>query len=265
MTVVLWIILVFVSLVLGGIFARHVFRNPRGDFDSGIAFLIGRSYVRLVHHLRVHNREHIPAARCPGPIILVANHTAGIDPILIQASCPFEIRWIMASDMRAPGLEWFWRWQRIIFVGRDRNSTAVGLRTAIEHLKNHGVVGIFPEGGLERPPRHILPFHPGFAMLVRKTGARVLPVFIDNTPQIDPAWASLWKPSHSVISFGSMLSFDPSTPASEIARQVRAYFIERSGWPVNDHPDQVDIDSGKTIGPYARRLKSPDDNERSVA
>ncbi len=265
MQLVLWTILILTPLVLGGVLARMIFRNPRGDFDSGIAFLIGRAYVKLVHNLRIHNREHIPTDLKPGPIIIVANHTAGIDPILIQASCPFEIRWIMASDMRATGLEWFWKWQKIIFVGRDRNSTAVGLRTAIEHLQDHGVVGIFPEGGLERPPRHILPFHPGFAMLVRKTGARILPVFIDDTPQIDPAWASLWKPSRSTISFGPLLSFDRATPANEITEKVRTYFIERSGWPVNDHPDQVDIDSGKTMGPYARRLQTPEENERSVA
>src|SRR5690606_15597843 len=110
-----------------------------------------------------------------GPLIVVANHTAGVDPILTSAACPFQIRWIMAQDMRLPWLNWFWRWQRVIFVsrtGRDRGS----VREALAHLKDGGVIGIFPEGGLERPPRQILPFRRGVGLLIAKAGVPVLPV-----------------------------------------------------------------------------------------
>jgi len=265
MSILVWTILVCVALLIAALAARRLERNPRGDIESGIAFVLGRFYVRLYHCLRVHGREHIPPGRDPGPLIVVANHTAGIDPVLIQASCPFPIRWIMASDMRAPTLEWFWQWQRIIFVGRDRSSMAVGMRTAIEHLKNGGVVGIFPEGGIERPARRILPFHPGLGMLVRKTRARVLPVFVDNTPQIDPAWASLWVPSRSRIEFGPMLSPDRTPSAVEISRSIRALFVAWTGWPVNDFPDPADIESAKTAGPYGSSVPPTPEDERSAA
>lgn len=265
MTIIVPTILVCAALLIAATAARRLEDNPWGDIESGLAFLFGRLYVRLFHGLRVHGQEHIPAGRDPGPTIVVANHTAGIDPILIQASCPFPIRWIMASDMRAPNLEWFWKWQRIIFVGRDRGSMAVGLRTAVEHLNNHGVVGIFPEGGIERPSRKILPFHPGLGMLVRKTGARVLPVFIDCTPQIDPAWASLWVPSQSRIAFGPLLTFDRDQSADEISRAVRAHFLAWSGWPVNDCPDQANLESAKTIGPYGTSAEPANADGRSAA
>lgn len=265
MTILVPTILVCAALLIAAIAARRLEDNPRGDVESGIAFLLGRLYVRLYHCLRVHGQEHIPAGRDPGPIIVVANHTAGIDPVLIQASCPFPIRWIMASDMRAPNLEWFWRWQRIIFVGRNRSSMALGMRNAIEHLNSGGVVGIFPEGGIERPSRRILPFHPGLGMLVRKTGASVLPVFVDNTPQVDPAWASLWVPSRSRIKFGAMLSPDRTPSADEISRSIRALFVAWTGWPVNDSPDQADIESAKTVGPYGSPAAPPPEDERSAA
>lgn len=261
----MWTLLTLIPLILVGFLSRAVFQNPRGDFESGIAFWTGRAYVRLVHHRRVHGREHIPSDRQPGAIIVVANHTAGIDPILIQTACPFAIRWLMASDMRAPSLEWFWKWQRIIFVGRDRADNGVGLRTAIAHLKNDGAVGIFPEGGLERPPQQILPFSPGLGMMIRRSGARVLPVFVDGTPQVDPAWASLWKSSHSQITFGPLIEFDRGQSAAKIVEQIQDHFLEWSGWPLNRDPNQVDIESGKNMGPYAKPLSSPEDDERSAA
>lgn len=263
MTPALWTIAALAALILVGLLARGVERNPRGDLESGIAFLVGRVYVRVFHNLRVHGPEHIPPGRNPGPLIVVANHTAGLDPILIQAACPFDIRWIMAADMRAPTLEWFWKLQKIIFVGRNDSSSSLGLRTAIAHLRAGGVLGIFPEGGLERPHRHILPFNPGLGMLVRRTRARVLPVLVDDTPQIDPAWASLWRPSRSRVTFGPPLDIDPGMGAAEIADIVRRHFIAWSGWPVNDHPQQVDIESGKMMGPYGAPISPPD--ERSAA
>ncbi len=265
MTVFFWTLVLVIPLVGVGFASRAVFRSPRGEFEAGVAFILGRWYVRLVHHLQVHGREHIPENRAPGPIIVVANHTAGIDPILIQAVCPFEIRWLMASDMRAPALEWFWKWQRIIFIGRDRSDNGVGMRTAIAHLRSHGVIGTLPEGGTERPPQQILPFNPGLGMMIRRSHARVLPVFIDGTPQVDPAWASLWKTSNARIEFGPMMSFERSLSANEIATQIQQHFLDWSGWSLNESPDKADIESGKTASPYARPMASPDDDERSAA
>jgi 1-acyl-sn-glycerol-3-phosphate acyltransferase len=259
----LWTAAAVAVLALVGLLARRLENNPRGDIESGLAFLLGRLYARVFHNLRVHGAEHIPPGRDPGPIVVVANHTAGLDPILIQAVCPFPIRWIMASDMRAPALEWFWRWQRIIFVSRADGASSLGLRSAIAHLRRGGVVGIFPEGGLERPSRHILPFHPGLGMLIRRTDARVLPVLVDDTPQVDPAWASLWKPSRSRVTFGPMLEVDRTQGPAEIAERVRGHFIAWTGWPVNDHPVQVELESGKTAGPYG--APKPSDDGRSAA
>ncbi|WP_410961928.1 lysophospholipid acyltransferase family protein, partial [Salmonella sp. SAL4359] len=74
-------------------------------------------------------------------------------------------------------------------------------REAVRHLQSGGVVGIFPEGNLERPPCHILPFLPGVGLIVHRSGAPVIPVLISGTPQIDPAWSSLWRRSRAVVQF----------------------------------------------------------------
>ncbi|MCL4222352.1 MAG: 1-acyl-sn-glycerol-3-phosphate acyltransferase [Phycisphaerales bacterium] len=255
MQITLVIVLALASLVVAGYFTRWLLDNPRGDFETGVLYRLGRAYVKLVHHLEVHGRDHIPNERRPGPLIVVANHTSGVDPLLIQAELPFAARWVMAEDMRAPALEWFWKWQDVIFVGKP-GSEAIGLRQAMRHLRNGGVVGIFPEGGIERPVRHILPFYPGLGALVRSTGASVLPVLVEGTPQVDPAWASLWRSSRSRITFGPILRDFVGSPA-DIAEQIREHFLTWTGWERNDTPAVVDATAGKP--PRSARRLPPDE------
>lgn len=235
MTEVLLIaVILAIILPILGWFGRIIFTNPRGDFETGFAFFVGRLYASTVHALRVRGRKRVPAGAGHGPLIIACNHTAGVDPILVQAACPFLIRWVMAQDMREPRLEWFWRWWEVIFVDRTRPDS-VGIREAIRHLKRGGAIGIFPEGGLERPPKAVLPFLPGIGMLIRRSGARVLTVTIEGTPQVDPAWSSLWRASRSVVHFRELIDYSGSDLApGEIAEDLRRRFMVYTNWPAND-------------------------------
>lgn len=254
----LWIlsILILASLVLAGFFARWILDNPLGTFEGGVLYRLGQAYVKIVHNLRVHGSDHIPNTSSPGPLIVVANHTAGVDPILIQSALPFPVRWVMAEDMRAPALEWFWKWQGVIFVGKP-GSEALGLREALNHLRNGGVIGIFPEGGIERPVRQLLPFYAGLGTLVRRSSAAVLPVLVEGTPQVDPAWASLWRPSHSIIRFGPIMRDLSGTP-QQITETIRQRFLEWSGWEPNDKPAVIETDGSKP--PRSARQRDHADN-----
>lgn len=216
--------------------ARSIMDNPRGTLEAGLLMLLIRVYTRLVHRLRVEGGEHIPRQRHPGPLVVVVNHSAGVDPLLVQAACPFEIRWMMAEDMRLPSLNWLWGWLGVIFVHRARPDFA-GTREAIRHLLAGGVLGVFPEGGLERPPQQILPFMPGVGGIIRRTGAPVLPVVVSGTPQVDPAWASLWCPSRARVRFGPIVDFrGRQMTAEQITAELRQLFLTMTGWAANDNP-----------------------------
>jgi 1-acyl-sn-glycerol-3-phosphate acyltransferase len=231
-----WAILVF-CLFGFAFFTRWVMDNPReGDPLIGLAFRFVQVYVRVVHHLEVRGREHIPQGRKPGPLVVVCNHTAGVDPLLVQSACPFEIRWMMALDMRVSFMEMLWEWADIIFVDRT-GKDAVGARDALRHVKSGGVLGVFPEGAIERPARHILPFHPGVGLIVSRTGAPVLPVIIEGTPQARMPWTSLRMRSYSKITFGPLMRFDDRkySPA-EIAQTLQEWYIESTGWPTAPTP-----------------------------
>jgi 1-acyl-sn-glycerol-3-phosphate acyltransferase len=226
-----WILAAIALWALWVVTAHWLRANPRGDPETGLAWRLLRLYARIVHRLRVEGLENLPRGPKAGPLIVVANHTAGVDPLLIQAACPFFIRWMMALDMRLPTLEWFWKWVEIISVDRAGREVAA-TREAIRYLQEGGVVGIFPEGNLERPPRHILPFLPGVGLIVHRSKAPVLPVVVSGTPQVDPAWSSLWRPSRATVRFLPKVDYQSSgLQSAAIAEDLRRRFIEATGWP----------------------------------
>ncbi len=240
-----WLILLLGVWLLWSLFAHWIIHNPRGDIVTGLVWHAFRIYGRLFHHTTVLGREHIPTSSTPGPLIVVSNHTAGVDPILIQNACPFFIRWMMASDMQLASLEAFWSWLDIISVDRQGREV-VAARQAIRHLAANGVLGIFPEGTLERPAEHILPFLPGVGLIIKKSKAPVLPVVITGTPQVDPAWASLWKQSSATVRFLEPISYaDTSLKPAQIASDLRKKLSQASGFPLCDTPAPAAIDQAK--------------------
>jgi 1-acyl-sn-glycerol-3-phosphate acyltransferase len=228
-----WVVIAAAGWLAFAELTRRILNNPRGEVLSGMYWMSIRWYARAVHRLRAEGQRALRRERHPGALVVVVNHTAGIDPVLVQASCFFEIRWVMADDMRTPAMEGFWEYGRIIFVDRKKGGTG-GTREIVAHVKGGGVIGIFPEGGIERPARTLLPFQPGVGFVVRRTGARVLPVWIDGTPMALPtAWASLVTPSRARVRFGELIDYsDAGLDAAGIAADLQRRFAEWSGWPV---------------------------------
>lgn len=215
-------------------FVRRILDNPRDEALMGLAYHAGRFYCRVFHGLRVDGIENIPTSKHPGPLLIVANHTAGIDPLLIQASLPFYVRWLMGKDMMLPALDNIWEWLEIIAVRRGERDMAAA-REGLRHLAKGGVLGVFPEGRLEKPPEQIRPFHPGIGLLVNKTGAPILPIVIQGTPQVDLAWASLRVPSRSRLTIKPIIQYERgTTPPDEITRELRELFCAWTGWPKNE-------------------------------
>lgn len=234
----LWIILAVLLWLGVAMAAGRLLQGPRGDDVLGnLAWYVIRGYVRLRHPPRLAGRENIPR-RVPGvglegvgPLIVVANHASGVDPLLIQAILPFEPRWMMAADMRHPMGEWLWRFGRIIFVDRA-NSDPAGVREALRHLSIGGVLGLFPEGGIERQPRTLRPFQAGVGLLIRRSGARVLPIVIEGAPMTPTAWGALSRRSRPRIRVMEPIEYGRSMPPGEVAADLQARYEAWTGWGV---------------------------------
>ncbi len=184
-----WTILACVAWALWVVCAHALCAGPREDPWTGLAWRAARVYAFLVHRLRVEGGEHIVQMRDAGPLVLVINHTAGVDPVLVQSVCPFFVRWMMGRDMRAGSLSHIWEWLDIIDVDRKGRDTTAA-RHAIRALRAGGVIGIFPEGRIERPRGTLLPFHAGVGMIVAAGKAPAQPIYVRGTPDARTAWGS---------------------------------------------------------------------------
>jgi 1-acyl-sn-glycerol-3-phosphate acyltransferase len=188
-----------------------------------------------MHRTTYSGLEHVPATNKPGGLIVVSNHTGPIDPLLIQAACRFEIRWMMAADMMIPKLEWLWRRHRMIPVARDgRDSGPV--REAIRHVQQGGTIGVYPEGAIVQPRDEVRPFHDGVGLIIKRTRAPVLLVWITGTPESPRMEVALKTRSRSHVVFIDRLEFAQDTEPATITRILRERIVEASGWPVNDEP-----------------------------
>lgn len=264
-TLLIVTLLAIAALFALAFFTRWLLQNPRGDFEAGVLWHGARLYSRMLHRLEVRGREHVPQTASPGPLILVINHTAGVDPVLVQAATPFEVRWVMASDMRHPFGEPLWQWLRVIFVdraGTESRSAASGggAREAIRHVRDGGVLGIFPEGAIERPPRTLLPFQPGVGFIIRRTEAPVIPVLIEGTPESPQAWGSLWRRSRSRVTFFPPVQYAGQKRSPEaIADDLRGRFATWTGWPLAtpSQAEQPDTSPGESTRTGTAAASSP--------
>jgi 1-acyl-sn-glycerol-3-phosphate acyltransferase len=172
-------------------------------------------FVRAYHQVEVARPCRLGRR---GAVIVVSNHTSGADPVFIQAFYPRLIRWMMAAEyFNVPGLGGLFRTLEVIPVqrsGRDLSATREALRT----LGNGRVIGMFPEGRIEKTAE-VLPFHSGVAMLAIRSGAAVLPVHIDGSQRNRPMLESCISPQRVRLSFGDPLHFEGfSTDRTDLDR-----------------------------------------------
>jgi 1-acyl-sn-glycerol-3-phosphate acyltransferase len=224
-----WAIVLTIDWLAWAGVCAWVHRNPRGDFPTGVLHRAAQVYALAWHRLRVAGRSELPATRDPGPLIVVANHASGVDPILIQAACPFEIRWMMGADMMHPGLAGLWGFMRIIGVDRDKGDSRA-LREALRHVHGGGVLGVFPEGRIERPPRKLLPFEPGVGLLIAKSGAPVLAAVVEGVPDAPTAWQSLLVRSRATVTFRRAPTQAGKPDPRAIVADLEARFAQWTGW-----------------------------------
>jgi 1-acyl-sn-glycerol-3-phosphate acyltransferase len=223
------------ALVWRATIVPRLSRGPQANPVTGLMWHAARLYARLMHRARYSGMELVPATNSPGGLIVVSNHTGSADPLLVQAACPFLICWLMARETMFPALDWAWERFRMIPVDRDGADLAPA-REAIRIVRGGGVVGIFPEGRIAWPPEEIRPFQNGVGLIIARTKAPVLLVWVSDTPRTTSVIHSLCTPSRARVRFIERLDFSHERDAAAITRQLRERLAAASGWPLNDEP-----------------------------
>jgi 1-acyl-sn-glycerol-3-phosphate acyltransferase len=181
--------------------ADHVDRQPL----AVRAILAGNEFfTRLFHELCVLNPCTLPPT---GPAILVCNHTAGLDPLLLQSACPRLVVWMMAKEYYdIPLLRGLFQRLQMIPVERSGRDLAA-TRAALRVLDQGRVLGVFPEGRIETQ-RQLLPFQTGVALLAARSGAPVYPAYLDGSQRGREMIPSLLRPCSATVAFGPRIELD---------------------------------------------------------
>lgn len=151
----------------------------RGAWSIFFWWIIVRSVVRvamwLVYRLRCRNRARIPRS---GPALYVSNHQSHLDPPIVGCLTGPLACLARADLLTVP----FWgpvmHQIGAIPIDRDRGD-AGAMRAALEVLQAGGRVLVFPEGTRTRDGS-IGTFRPGLLVLVKRTGAPVVPIAIEG-------------------------------------------------------------------------------------
>ena len=212
--------LIVVAAILSGValwgFWGQITSGPMSRLENA-AWRLCRAYTLVWHRLQWIGRENIPAK---GPVLLVANHTTGLDPSVVQAVVPRPVRWVMLHSYMFPILAPLWRLLQPIAVGKN-GKDITQLKQILRVLKDNQVVGIFPEGGAQRENRQLMPFQPGVALLAKRANAMVMPVWIHGTPQTKHMIWHFLRPSRSIVIFGKPFKVDSTMPHAQITQEIR--------------------------------------------
>ncbi|MEE2913004.1 MAG: lysophospholipid acyltransferase family protein [Planctomycetota bacterium] len=204
-----------------------------GDGIAAIFWVLNRIYVWFFHGLKSKGNKIIPRDVFPGKLIVVCKHQSPVDPLLIQSQCRFKIRWLMAQEYMKPSLGFIWKHAEVIPVSRDGQDSAA-LRTALKHLRNNGVIGIFPEGGIYQPREAIHPFTEGIGSMIAHTKSRVLLVTVADTPTNDEIDEAMFEKSQSKVQFVDLIEFPETASQTEITTTLRTRMAEATGWSLVD-------------------------------
>ena len=143
-----------------------------------IKFLI---IFKLFFRLKVTGQENIPQ---DGPFIIVANHSSLLDPVILGISIKPKIIFVAAAYLFKIGwLSYLLRKANSIPVQGENDISS--LKRALKILQRGGVLGIFPEGGVDRQ-KDDLPIKAGAAYLATKVGVPIVPIKIKGADKVLP-------------------------------------------------------------------------------
>lgn len=160
--------------------------KPLNRFFVFIYYLVG-FIVGILHPVSVEGMDRLPR----GGALLCPNHSSDWDPVLVALRLPVNYRLhIMAKEelFRNPVLGWILRKVGAFPVSRGSNDIQ-SVKTAMQVIKAGDNLLMFPEGTTIRGgvgyadglPAHA---HGGVAMIGIRTGAALVPVFVDGEKKL---------------------------------------------------------------------------------
>ena len=138
------------------------------------ARLIVTAFVKLVYRPTVVGKENIPKK---GGIVLAGNHTNYFDSILLISCTKRTIHFLGKKELFEGKFRWIFKNMAIIPVNRKQKDPNA-LKSAIDTLNDNKVIGIFPEGTINRTEDVTMPFKFGAVKMCKETNSTMIPFVI---------------------------------------------------------------------------------------
>ena len=144
--------------------------------------------VRTLYRLRLHGIEkNVPDE---GPALLVCNHVSYMDALILAATIPRPVRFVMYYRIfNIPMMSWIFRTAKAIPIAGAKEDPEL-MRRAFEEidaaLAAGEIVGIFPEGALTKDGQ-IAAFKSGVEKILERRPVPVVPMALKGM------WASMWS------------------------------------------------------------------------
>lgn len=163
-----------VLMVFGGAGLVMMLRSgPMATPGTNVLWRLVRFFAFTWHGLKVEGKHHIPTS---GPVLLAANHTTGLDPFLMQAKCRRTVRWLMLEGYLYSFANPLWKRVEPVAMSQGEDGQPLGemadLRKIISRLQQGEIVGMFPEGALQRDHRDLQEFRDGLGLIARRGGVK---------------------------------------------------------------------------------------------
>lgn len=155
---------------------RYAFPYPRRRLARGIARVGGRLLLPLFFRIRRRGQHNFPSG---GPLLVVGNHVAVMEAVLMAVYTPWQVEIMGAADIPHETIsDVMMRFFGFIPVRRGHvDRPALG--KALSVLSKGGVIGVFPEGGIWEAGK--MRPQTGVAWLSYRGQAPVLPIGFGGT------------------------------------------------------------------------------------
>ena len=246
---------------LATLVAARLFGGPAPERVMG---WWGRTFLRLGDfRVRVEGMEELP----PGGAVLVSNHQSLVDIPLLLSAFRRPVKFLAKRELgEIPLFGKAMAAAGNLFVDREDARGAIqALRDAGDRVRGGMLLVVFPEG-TRSTDGSIGEFKPGAFYLAQKSGAPVVPVYIDGGNRALPKGVFRFRPADLLVRVLPPLTVEEGAGGAKerIAVSVRERIMqERNRSAGGDTPPGGDTAAeGDTPGPSpGRREGSPADGE----
>ena len=129
---------------------------------------------KAIYKPTITGKENIPES---GRIILAGNHTNYFDCLLVACATKRCVHYLAKDELMKGPLGFVFKGLGIIPVNRRTKDRAAYL-SAVETLRDEKLIGIFPEGTINRTEDVIMPFKFGAVKMAKETNTKIIPFAI---------------------------------------------------------------------------------------